>query len=901
MQELIEKRLSLFGQPQMFLLEEWDSQLPRTLDWWKVYENKILIKWNQEQPYSLNFAPNGNYQKVNHIEWRVSHTQKNAEQYISSMYVDIDMKDSSFKDLDKLFNATLETIWNDKIPVQFITKSWWWFHLWMFIEETQRYVIGERYTNKLSFMQESLADVFDWWCKESHWIQKLMRVPFSKYWKSKPSKSTSLLKVNRWENWITTSEVKTVDDIVIDSKWILTIERIESFYKNIQKIDVTTKKWDSPLGEIGTAQINTLSIVDVIDRLKKYPREYWGATYEYFLKGNRIQFRINWQLYIPDWYKVNRDTNYVHNFSMTSHPIFERPRWPVFPFLYNYFNKDITLVNKFLTDEYSISIVKGEGSEGMYLCIPTESGYIYFTDKGVFYGKSIFDKKKETYKDVQVKLFDIPIYVKWIIQTNYDLFGETDEKNFFYILYNQKSSEEIIIEFTPDRKAFNKKYGKKWLIFVWDEFDLLDFYNGINKATSIIKEYDLKYLNGYYEDCFIIWDTIYNKSFQPVNIEDTNMLLKTQTIAAIKWQTEVPLAVFGEKLRNVFSDRQAMTSMMAFLALFLWHKFWVPILQKYKQQVLIPWLFLSGTTKSWKTTMLTMLKNAAWMTYESRKYSIVSTSPQPLKQAATDDFVLHFEEFTGDVWEIKETIVRDILNKARSARGTSDGSNVYYIYRASVILDWEKLPKSESVANRCIVIPMFDNASDKIGTEKTISEMMGISFLEDLITQTYSYQPEDVLKLFKQSEQFLKNNWFSDRNLFLYSFLLTTNRMFNVFFDDELLVAFKDNISLHKEIDSQNSVLSNVLADLILKYRSTPTHKVMDKWWMISIPFTQDFKQQNKIMLMDCLKQYPNNIKHLWNTIFITIWMWTNDSPIDIDKKIYDIVIPYKSYFRTTY
>jgi hypothetical protein len=29
------------------------------------------------------------------------------------------------------------------------------------------------------------------------------------------------------------------------------------------------------------------------------------------------------------------------------------------------------------------------------------------------------------------------------------------------MLYNQKDETEIMIEFTPDRKAFNKKYGKK--------------------------------------------------------------------------------------------------------------------------------------------------------------------------------------------------------------------------------------------------------------------------------------------------------------------------------------------------------------------------------------------------------------------------------------------------------
>jgi hypothetical protein len=44
--------------------------------------------------------------------------------------------------------------------------------------------------------------------------------------------------------------------------------------------------------------------------------------------------------------------------------------------------------------------------------------------------------------------------------------------------------------------------------------------------------------------------------------------------------------------------------------------------------------------------LLTILKNGAEITLDARKYSITGTSAQPLKQAATDDFILHVEEFT---------------------------------------------------------------------------------------------------------------------------------------------------------------------------------------------------------------------------------------------------------------
>jgi hypothetical protein len=85
------------------------------------------------------------------------------------------------------------------------------------------------------------------------------------------------------------------------------------------------------------------------------------------------------------------------------------------------------------------------------------------------------------------------------------LFGETEDENIFYILHSPKKELELLLEYCTDRKAFNKKYGKKGLIFLGSEFDLIDLYNAINKAaeSNVIKTYDLRYLNGYYPDYYI--------------------------------------------------------------------------------------------------------------------------------------------------------------------------------------------------------------------------------------------------------------------------------------------------------------------------------------------------------------------------------------------------------------
>lgn len=887
----------------MFLLPEWDSSLKRTIDFSACYEINTLLKINEQQWYGLFFTPNWNLWRVNTPwDWaKALHSKKDCEEYVSSLYVDIDMKDTNYGSLDKLMKATLETIFTDKIPVQYITKSWWWLHLYTFVKESERYSVWETIGSKITEVQENFAKIFEWWCMNSHSINKLMRLPFSKYWRTIPNKDITLYKVNWTTTNIELEQVTTPEQIVLNESLCISEENVMNFIGNTAEIKTTKNRGAEYIWDIGSAQINAIPISDIIDKLKAYPRIYKNKSYEFTLKWTRISLKIDWQTYIPDGYKFNKEKNYVHNFSLYEHPSEERPRWPAFVFLYNYFNKDITSLNNFLTKEYEISLSKWWEDGENYICLPTETGYIYFTDKWVFYSKSVFNKKAKTYEDMQIKLFDMPIYIKGIIKTSYDLFWETEDENIFYILHSPKKELELLLEYCTDRKAFNKKYGKKWLIFLGSEFDLIDLYNAINKAaeSNVIKTYDLRYLNGYYPDYFIKWEEVYDRYGNIADVSDTDIILKTQAIPHTNDNRPVSLQEFWEKLLKVFSPRLTMLSLTTFIALLLGHKFRVPMLKWYKQQVLMPWLFLSGITKSGKTTLLTVLKNGAEITLDARKYSITGTSAQPLKQAATDDFILHIEEFTWMIWDAKETILRDIMNKAKTWRWMADGNNVFYIFRSSLILDGEHMPRSESVANRCIVIPMFDSNKDKIGTEKSLSDMISVSYLKDFISTAYEYKQDDVLSIFKSVETALKKNGIWDRNLLLYSFLLTTNRMFNIFNEDELIKQMLINMALHNTIDKENNVLGNLLSELIIKNKINPTLTEKEWYWHITIPYTMDIKWQNKIMFIDVTQQYPNNIKIVWSNIDIKLhtdhWVIIKEKA-NID--IYNIVIPYKSYFK---
>lgn len=844
--------------------------------------------------YGLFFTPNWNLWARNYVWEKVAHKESDIEKYIAALYVDVDVRDQELTSTE-LLKVILDIIQKDNIPIQYIVRSWWGFHLYMFIKESERRKLWEELHRKRADIQIWLADIFPWWDKRVHKYWKLMRCPFSNHRRTWQPIKVELLKLIRGDGGITLKKVEDVNDISIDENLCIWEEHIEHFLKNISKVEVKKEQGKSILPDMSSKPINNLDIREVITKLKEYPREYKNKLYTFELSWNRIWFTMDWVKYFPDGYRINITDNYVHNFSFWEHDLLERPRWQVFPFLYHYFNKDFNKIDEFLTKEYGISL-SPKGEDGLYLSLTNDKWYIHFTNEWVIYHKSVYNKKDKEFIEVQSKLFETPIYVEGTISTNYDLLWESEDLINYYVIRKIADNDQVIINFTEDRKKFNRIYGKKWLMFLWSEYDLLDFYMTINKAVEswALKQFDFRYLNWYYKDCYIMWDKLIWKDYEELHIEDMDMILKTQEIRIQDAKEEVWLDYFWEKLCKVFPNRSAMLSMCTFVMLLLWDKFRSPILGKYKQQVLIPWLFVSGTTRAGKTTLLTILKNWARMEADTRKFSIKSTTPQPVRQAATDDFILHIEEFTWDIGEIKETILRDILNKAKTARGNADGSNVNYIYRAWMILDWERLPKSESVANRCVVIPMFEE--DKIWNEKLLWEFKNYSFLSDFIQKLYNISTMEILKAFRLVEAELASNWIRDRNLLLYSFLLLTNRLFQIFPEEQLIEAIKENLNLLNTVDKEHHELSNLLSELIIKQRIAPTQiELENNKRQILVPFTHEIKMQNKIIIINVLNKYKWLVTLRWNNIVCNI---DSDDKSPLMKDVYDTVITFSKYFK---
>ena len=902
MSELAKAWLSLFGNSAVFLLPEWSAKAGK---WWINYNNYFgidkSIAINNDQSYWLFFTPNWNLGRVNSEGEPVMRKQINCEDYICCFYADLDKKDSSFADksMEEYFDYIKETIQKRDFVVQFIVQSWWWFHLYSFVEPSQRAEMWQRFRSEFRFIQNCIADIFDGCDHNSHSINKLMRMPFSNHWKTALPKQCKLWKVDAPDGKYTFTEVTKPEQITLEGKLLTTVSGIANFLDNQKWIIITNNKWQDVTHSPMTEEINKLPIVDVLRKLENYPRTNdRQQTVKFLTDGERIWFNIDWQIIHTDGYKVNQAENYVHNFSTAAHPKEERPRWPVYYFLLTYFNRDMIAMWDFLKKEYDIDFL--DGWKETFMQLPTDKWVIMFQDDWVYY-RTTKTRWKET-EDANEKLFDVPFIVKGGMKVWQDKYWETDDMNYYYIISlldrDEDDPEEMIIEYKPDKSRFNNEYWKKWISFTKTDTYLVDFYSALKQWLKkwLIRRYSYINQNWYYPDMYIEGDRIYNTEWDLLSTEWLAMKFDTPTIDPTPITKEVTMEEYWEMLRKVFIDEESILCYVTFLVLVMWDKFWNVYLNGNEQQIIIPGLFISWKTKSGKSTMVNLLLNGFGLSNNCRRASVKWTTLQPLKQSATDDFILHREEFTGRwMTEEKENLIRDVLNKTRTARWMIDWTNARYTYRSSLILDGERLPDSESVINRCVVVPF--NIEGRIGTMEKLREFNWVGFKKDFITRLYKINPLKVEQDFRDAQDRCLKAGILDRYSMLYGFLLCVNQWFNLFLEDELLNVIKKNLKESDELDKEQTPLASILNEVINEYKVKPTlSDEGDGIYKVIIPIPKQLISQVKLDIMDMIKYYsPSRMIFAKQNLVVTLK--SNDTNI-LNKELYNTIILYKAHFH---
>jgi len=896
--EIIKAFLAMFGDPGVFLFPEWDW--PKFNGTYWTLEDSLHI--NEQSGNAVWFTPNWNLGHKNIVGEPIHRSKWDEDKYVSALYIDLDKRQTEYQDVtDKEYEKyVLSVIDQHNLRIQYAVKTWDGWHLYMFIKPECRAAVWEILDQWDNFKNVicALSELFIWWDKASHHMTKLLRLPGSKYWKTPVPKDIKLYRTVKDENgkhkFIECTKPEDCDLWLYDIFLTNTLW-IQDFLANMKDVKPRSKKTKTPIYSAMTTQIDQLNIVEVINRIEKYPREVNWSKIVFKTSWDCIYFVKDWQRINTDGYKINREKNYVHNFSFDNHPISERPRWGVFTFLYYYFDNDMEKMWNFLKEEFNIDFT--DGWKKTYMKIPADKGLILFQDDWVYYHK--ITTKDWQNIDVNLKLFNEPMIIKWILRTTFDKLWETENNITYTIINLLNRDEDILISYQEDRKKFNKVYWKNnWLMFLQWEFDLIDFYDAIERATrtNIIREYSHIYLNWYYKEWYVLWEKVFQPNWEEKEIIDEPIVIDTQTILHIPITKEKEVWQYWEQLRTVFTDRECMLAYVTFIALLMWDKFWKPALGWDWQQIILPWLFMSGITKSGKSTMVNLLLNWFGLSWDCRKYSIKGTTLQPLKQSATDDFILHREEFTWDIWNDKETIVRDVLNKTKTARWLMDWTNNHYIYRSSLIIDWEQLPESESVVNRCVTIPFM--LEDRIGTQQLLRAFVWVWYRKDFIKKLYEIDVNTVKSDFEKAQDRCIANWIQDRYSMMYAFLLCVNNWFNIYVEDELIKAIKENFEQFNTINSTLTPFAKLLSDMIDTKKVWATLSNTEDWWWIAIlPIPTDEFAKRQADIMWVLKKYwRKHISIRGCNMIITVWDLNNED--DVWKDLFNYIILYAGKMR---
>lgn len=885
MSELLSKSDLLKLQQKWLSLFEWtpvhwlinseikDENLrPKWKFQWYYYTHEDAFEENWNTPVSHCYTPNGNFAKAN--EWKKTGDKSNrkevdSEEEIYTFMIDLDKKSIGHPNApDYSRGDLLAMMQREHLPIQYVTETPGWWHMYMFVHPEDRRSLTRKIFSEL---QTSFAIRFD--ADELKDISRVMRVPFSKYWKWWDDQwhvrlyRTEILTDGSYE----LEEVTRPDQIEIREMECLQAEYINQMYTvATEKITITNtatedKFFDKASGWAASfiQKCNAIKLEKIMNALKKYPRyNKILGQYEYpvVINGTRIALqRITnewemWEFYETGWYRINKDENYVNNLS-TTHDREERPAgWP-YAFILNWFNGSHIKMYSFFEDEFGFE--RRVDQKDLYMTLQASRWVIDFSTTWVTYTVTTIREGKTNTK--QIRLMHIWCFPKAIVKTKWNTGKSESENENKYILLTTKRWEDILIAYHTDKKAFNRVHWCHGMQFIWDEVCMNDWYEAIWEAgeSTTIPTYQYYWTNGFYPEGFLYGKTWIMPDW---SVRDTseiwgkyfwNPLLEM----AHKNKTPITVADFYDSLEKMFPKRIALVSLLWYLAGMLGMNFWDPILGKLNSTKIVPPTFLSGITKSGKSTLTFLMKEWLGINPSDRTVAINSVTTQPLQQLCTDNVTLHLEEFTGELIRWREDSIRDITNKSVKLRGNADASNSSYHFRANLLIEWERLPENESVMNRMIVVPFF--SSDKKWTNAMISDLRHNTYLFDFVKKTYKNW-NNVEKFYVEWLDVLAKAWLLDRELQLYAFLYVVNKMLELAPVEDFIAAVKENIAIITSFEKPDS-LDELLSEIIFMERIQPVmyEAFPDTGvWYLSVPLPFHIVSKNRIKIAECVKKF---------------------------------------------
>ena len=908
--EITQARLQLFGNPLVCLLPDIKAgfKIKKPQKYYLNYDLQSMLELNQKfaSPYSINFTPNGDYGRLNVLWQKVTHRAQDSSGNIYCLFWDLDQKIApSYKNKskDEYLKYIIKKIEDLNMNIQYITESRGGFHLFSFINPSDVSAVSEVIWKDMSLIQREVCNYFEWADTQCVWQERLIRLPLSVHRKSWVPFVTKLFEVKRTmqDNWnykVDLVQVVNENQITLDWKTQFWPKEAETLLANLkyskQQETPTYKKLEkNPI----KYQVNNIPFSVLFEALQDTPRILDWYTIRYFLDWTSVIIETDGVKYTTHWYKWRKKENLLKNFSF-EHTQNERPGWHVLKFLEQYFDYDYGAMAKFLKDKFDIELLV-EGWE----CISKlsmDKTTIFFKDSWVF----IMSPTTQG----EVMLFSTPFIIKGVIFTPVVIDGKSVQE--MKIVINKLNSfeddelewwQEITLDLESKVSKFNDHYLKYWLTCCWTDKQLLAFYNVIraNVRNWTIIKFDWRRHNWYYSDCFVLWNKVFSKNWLEINPEDYNMVLNTPDLSMCRDGIDCTVWEFWNVLVQLFGQREWLLSLCTFIAASMWHDFWKPRLLDNGLPFILPHLFLTGKTKTWKSTLINLMKNWLWLTEQANKRGVTNTTPYALKVLSATPRWLHLEEYTGDVLNKTENIVRLGINGTDWGMWHVDGTSETLQFKCSYIIDGERMPSSPSLMNRFVWI--ITRKEDMKWDIKTLRWCSQLRFLKDFVTKLYSIDVTTVSDEFEKAQDFLLANWVQDRDTIIYSYLLCVANWFDICDEKMLLTAILENIKMLALWGTEVSPLWDLLAQ---RFSVHPLPKITqitdgDNNRYMVIPMKQDFYNSMKWNIAISISKFgKKRIQISWYNMTLVI------NNIDASKKNKEfllIVAPYIPQCQMTY
>lgn len=842
---MIERFLKCFWNPLVQIIKPEYKSIEKKIDRMKRRDVSVLLEINKTQPYAVYFTPNGNYGDLIWLSYDIKgireKTKHWSEPYYHCIYAELDRKDTKYRDNDEYWQHINFVIKTNNIPCSLVVETHWWFHLYWLIEEDSKERILEEVWDNIIKICSYITLFFDGGDVSSYARNKLFRLPDTNHRKTGEPVKTILYQYKDFDKSIEIDR-KNIKKINIDN--ILSIQRyMDDSFSNNKVIDSIKRTIDS----VVYSDVCSIKFEDIIKKLKDYPKIYLNKQYILSLANNNINIVYSdGEIKETDWYILNKSENYINCFSSSFYPIEERPRWPVIPFLWYYFEKDYKQVNNFLSKEFWLTIfdrIEAKEWEDIESTIIRDDYSIIFTNKRVKIQR-LYENKKWESKIVETVIFNLPVKILWKSEMNIDEnFMETDKKEYVY-LASIFGNEFLLRKYSSKRK-FNDNV--KNVFFYAEDNDLGYFYEALEYCKEL-KKIETIIHSGVYKDFVYLWSNYiywYPKKLHEIKLFDFPIYKWEQTsLYAIK---DILL-----ELRPDYIAIPALLQTVAMAGMNIWE--W---------NSLSPSLLLTGKTKSGKTTLSEILKKWVWYQENSRRYALWSLTPQPIKEYATDNSILFLEEITSSVQDRCEDLIRNIINKDTWARGTSGGKNIQYKYKSPILAVGERTFKDESINNRFLILPM--EKSQKMAEKSKLIDAKKYSITND-IYDTYIKNRVNIDANYKHRVSFLLWKWYEWRIADIWAYIFVVNDIFELYIPiNDLLTYMSKNLDSAGYMDNDNADnphmdFKGIVMQCLLKWQLR--WFVSDSKWstIYTLVIPDEFIQKNRVILHQIASKFEGRI-----------------------------------------